>query len=101
MQSYALLDGGSTRHVISKKLCDALDIDGEETPLTVTTLGNTSVGMRQVADVEVEGVNGVKLTLNGAIFGNIIAAEDDRPPNNADIAGITHLEGVEFPRFPE
>ena len=68
MRSYALLDGGSTRHVISKKLCDALEIDGEEIPLTVTTLGNTSVGMRQVADVEVEGMNGVKFTLGGAIF---------------------------------
>ena len=100
MRTYALLDGGSTRHVISNKLCEQLGIVGKEVHMSVTTLDRTMKSVRQVADVCVEGVNGVVLTLGGAIFGNIIAAEGDVPPDNADIAGLPHLEGIVFPRFP-
>ena len=69
--------------------------------MCVTTLESTFEGPRRIADIEVEGVNGVELTLNNAIFGNIIASEDDVPPSDADVAGMAHLEGVKFPSFPE
>ena len=58
-------------------------------------------GEREVADVVVEGTNGHNLTLNNAIFGEIIAAEDDRPPRAEDVEGMEHLVDVEFPSFPD
>ena len=48
--------------------------------MSVTTLDRTMESVRQVADVSVEGTNGVSFTLGGAIFGDIIAAEGDTPP---------------------
>ena len=38
MRTYALLDGGSTRHVISNELCKNLGIEGDEVRMSVTTL---------------------------------------------------------------
>ena len=86
--------------MVSSKLCERLGIVGSEIHMSVTTLDRTTESVRQVADVNVEGTNGVRLTLGGAIFGNIIAAEGDTPPSDADVAKWPHLEGITFPRFP-
>ena len=100
MRTHALLDSGSNRHVVSERICEALGIAGIDTPMSVTTLESTIESRRRVADVEIEGVNGVKLVLNDAIYGNIIASEDDKPPTKDDVIGLTHLNDVEFPIFP-
>ena len=101
IRSYALLDGGSNRHVVSKKLCAKLGIVGEEKRMSVATLESSIESVREIADVIIEGVNGAEVTLGNAIFGDIIAAEGDAPPTDDDIAGFEHLSGVELPRFPE
>ena len=100
MRTYALLDGGSTRHVISNRLCRDLGIEGDEVRMSVTTLDRTTESVRQVADVDVEGTNGVCFSLGGAIFGDIIAADGDVPPNENDIADFAHLSDIALPRFP-
>ena len=69
--------------------------------MSVTTLDRTTESVRQVADVNVEGVNGVEFTLGGAIFGNIIAAEGDTPPSRSDTAHLPHLHDVSFPQFSD
>ena len=101
VRSYALLDGGSNRHVVSKKLCAKLGIKGEEKRMSVATLENSIESVREISDVTVEGVNGVEINLSNAIFGNIIAAEGDAPPRDEDVTEYEHLSGVELPRFPE
>ena len=68
--------------------------------MSVTTLDRTTESVRQIADVSVEGTNGMEFILGGAIFGNIIAAEGDVPPCDADIAGFPHLRDITLPRFP-
>ena len=68
--------------------------------MCVTTLDRTMESVRQVADVKIEGVNGVEATLGGAIFGDIIAADGDAPPTNVDAEKYPHLSGIEFPKFP-
>ena len=99
--TYALLDGGSTRHVVSEKLCESLGIAGRKTKMCVTTLDHMMESERKVADIAVEGLNGFCVNLGSAIFGRIIASEGDTPPRQSDIAGMTHLEGVEFLDFPD
>ena len=68
--------------------------------MSVTTLDRTTESVRQVANVCVEGTNGVSFMLGGAMFGNIIAAEGDAPPSSADIAHLPHLHDISFPQFP-
>ena len=68
--------------------------------MCVTTLDRTMESVRQVADVKIEGVNGVEVTLGGAIFGDIIAADGDAPPTDDDVKKYPHLQGIEFPKFP-
>ena len=69
--------------------------------MRITTLEKTVEGEREVADVLIEGTNGYNLTLNNAIFGEIIASKDDRPPRAEDVDGMEHLANVDFPSFPD
>ena len=101
IRSYALLDGGSNRHVVSKSLCAKLGIVGEEKRMSVATLESSIESLREIADVIVEGVNGAEVKLSNAIFGNIIAAEGDTPARGEDISEYEHLRDVELPEFPE
>ena len=94
-----MLDGGSTRHVIARSLCEELGICGEKVKMSVTTLDRKVEGIRRVADIDVEGVNGVNLTLSGAIFGDMIASGGDALPCREDVAGMPHLDGICFPAF--
>ena len=59
IRSYALLDGGSNWHVVSKNLCAKLGIVGEEKRMSVATLESSIESVREIADVVVESVNGV------------------------------------------
>ena len=85
--------------MVSEDLCRRLGIEGTRTKMCVTTLDHVMEGERQVADVEVVGLNGFRLELGGAIFGRIIASEGDAPPRNGDVMGMEHLEGVSFREF--
>ena len=40
--THALLDGGSTRHVVSGALCKKLRIEGEKVKMSVTTLDSNA-----------------------------------------------------------
>ena len=97
VKTFALLDGSANRHVISKDICRSLKLNGKAVNMQITTLDKTVEGEREVADVAVKGTNGYRLTLNNAIFGEIIASKDDRPPC---VEGMEHLTDVEFPTFP-
>ena len=101
VRSYALLDGGSNRHVVSKSLCAKLGIVGEEKRMSIATLESAIESVREIADVVIESVNGVEVTLSNAIFGNIIAAEGDAPARDEDISEYEHLRDIELPRFPD
>ena len=101
IKTFALMDGGANRHVVSKDLCKKLKLSGRKTTMTITTLEKMVEGEREVADVVVVGTNGYSITLNNAIFGEIIASKDDRPPRAEDTAGMEHLVDLEFPAFPD
>ena len=100
VESYALLDGGSTRHVVSRDIARRLGIVGQKVRMCVTTLDHSVESEREIATVSVVGLNGLEVALTNAIFGDIIASHDDRPPRDSDIEGMDHLEGVKFPAFP-
>ena len=101
VKTFALLDGGANRHVVSKDICRKLNLKGKTMSMRITTLEKTVEGEREVADVLIEGTNGYNLTLNNAIFGEIIASKDDRPPRAEDVDGMEHLANVDFPSFPD
>ena len=101
VETFALLDGGANRNVVSKDICRKLKLKGEKTNMRITTMDRSVEGEREVADISIIGTNGYSLTLNSAIFGEIIASKDDRPPRAEDVANLEHLADVEFPAFPE
>ena len=101
IKTFALLDGGANRHVVSKDLCRKLKLSGKTMSMRITTLEKTVEGEREVADVAIEGTNGYNLCLSNAIFGEIIASKGDRPPRAEDADGMEHLSDVEFPSFPD
>ena len=101
VRTHALLDGGSNRHVVSESICERLGIEGEEIRMSVTTLGSSVDGVRKVSDVDIEGVNGLHVRLQKAIFGEIVAAKTDAPPTADDVIGMEHLSDVQFPAFLE
>ena len=99
--THALLDGGSTRHVVSSALSRKMEIKGEKVKTSVTTLDNVLESEREVADVKVEGLDGFCLRLRNAILARIVASEGDAPPKDSDIKGIEHLGGGRFQDFEE
>ena len=68
--------------------------------MSVTTLGSVVDGFRKVADVDIEGVNGLHVRLQKAIFGEIVAASSDAPPTADDVVDMDHLKDIQFPAFP-
>ena len=101
VESFALLDGGANHHVVSKDICHRLNLSGKTVNMRLTTLEKSVEGEREVANVTIMGTNGHNLTLKNAIFGEIIASKDDRPPCAEDFEGMEHLADIEFPEFPE
>ena len=101
IKTFALLDGGANRHVVSKDISRRLKMNGKTVNMRITTLEKTVEGEREVADVSVRGINGHELILSNAIFGEIIASKDDRPPRAEDVEGMEHLVDVSFPSFPD
>ena len=99
--TYALLDGGSTRHVISTALAKRMGIEGEKAMMSVTTLDHVLESEREVANVEVESLDGFPMQLEKAIFGRIVASEGDVPPKDSDVEGIDYLSDVSFRDFTE
>ena len=99
-ETFALLDDGSDRHVVDTGFRTELGIETVVKDLGMVTLEHFNEGQRHVGDVDIEGVNGFKLSLGQAIFGSILASEEDVPPCMGDIQGVDHLQGIEFDRFP-
>ena len=99
-ETFALLDGGSDRHVVDAGFRCELGLRTEVQRVGVTVLDNFTEADRHVGDVDIEGVNGFCLKLGGAIFGSIMSTKEDVPPCAADIAGLDHLRGIEFGEFP-
>ena len=46
IKTFALMDGGANRHVVSKDLCKRLKLSGRKTAMTITTLEKMVEGER-------------------------------------------------------
>ncbi len=72
-ETFALLDGGSDRHVVDTEFRRELGLGTEIERVGVTVLDSFTEADRHVGDVDIVGVNGFCLKLENAIFGSIMS----------------------------
>ena len=91
-ETYALLDDGSTKTIISERLADILQLDTTTKSTTVHTVNGMSQGEMQMADFQVTNLEGdIKLRIAQALVTNSLTAGEDQPPKNQDTFQNEHL----------
>ena len=68
VNTYALLDTGSQRNIISQDIGNELGLDGDIFDMRVTTLENVSEEERKVADVVLKGLNGYSTEMKDVVY---------------------------------
>ena len=100
IETYALLDSGSTQSFCTDKLLDTLGIKGQRGNIAVSTLGGQDISSDcRIADLTVTGVDGQGELKMKSVY------SQDRLPKMMDSAGTTadtdlwpHLRGLSLPR---
>ena len=66
-------------------------------PCRLSTFGSDTCEMREFADFEILSLDrSLVLPIKGALVGDVLTTERDRPPKNSDLVGHSYLEGVHF-----
>ena len=94
---YALLDSGADRDYLSERVAHKLGLETKRTSINLVTIEEASSKMREVADIEIESIDGnYRAEVEGVLVGKFPEATKDIPPAKRDLAGHDHLEGIEF-----
>ena len=97
VETYALLDDGSTKTVISERLADCLSLHRVSRSTTLHTVEGVTQRQRELVDLRVTNLEGdVELDISEALVNDFLTAGADQPPTNAEIAHLDHLKGVSF-----
>ena len=95
MVTYALLDGGATCCGVSTKVTETLQLPIRSEERKLSTFNYQGIAMRQLTSLMVESLDAkCKLDITEALVGQILTAEDERPPSNDDIEKYPYLEGI-------
>ena len=96
-KTYALLDDGSTKTIISDKLVAKLQLKRMTKRITLYTVEGVTQRQRQMVDFVVQNLNGnISLRISQALVNDFLTSREDSPPRNEQIAHLDHLKGVEL-----
>ena len=97
VETYALLDDGSTKTIISERLADSLSLKRASKSTTLHTVEGVTQRQRELADFRVSNLEGdVDLEISQALVNDFLTAGADQPPSNAEIAHLDYMAGVSF-----
>ena len=97
VETYALLDDGSTKTIISERLADSLSLKRASKSTTLHTVEGVTQRQRELADFRVSNLEGdVDLEISQALVNDFLTAGVDQPPSNAEIAHLDYMAGVSF-----
>ena len=97
VKTYAMLDDGSTKVVISERLASKLALPRTPKLMHLHTVEGASHRMRDMADFTISNLHGdLSLPVSQALVTDFLATEEDMPPRNDEISGMEYLDGVSF-----
>ena len=97
MKTYAMLDDGSTKVVISERLASKLSLQTTSKPVYLHTVEGISHRNRHMADLTIGNLAGdLSLPVSQALVTDFLATEEDLPPKNSEISDYDYLHGVKF-----
>ena len=99
VNTYALLDTGSQRNIISQDIGNELGLDGDIFDMRVTTLENVSEEERKVADVVLKGLNGYSTEMKDVVYSRIQTSGDEDIPTSKDVEDLDYCRNVYFEAF--
>ena len=95
--SYALLDGGATRSIISSELAERLELPLQLRDTILRTAEGTSHQARHLVNFKLLNLDGnLKLEIENALVLDNLSIDDEQTPSNRDIENFTHLQDVWF-----
>ena len=97
VETYALLDNGSTKTIISKRLADRISLNRVSRSTTLHTVEGVTQRQREMADFNVASLEGdLELKVTQALISDFLTAGEDKPPTNAEVAHLDYMKGVSF-----
>ena len=97
---YALLDSGSECDVFSEKLTERLKAKKTWAETKIITVDSDMMMRRAFVDLSIMSVDGeYTAETAGALVGQLLTNEGDKPPSKRDLSAFTHLNDLEYEDF--
>ena len=91
-KTYALLDDGSTKTVISEALATKLALKRTTKSTTLHTVEGVTQRQRQMVDFEIQNLKGdISLTITQALVNDFLTMAEDSPPRNEEISHLDYM----------
>ena len=95
--TYAMLDTGSDRDVISEDIILDLELDQRKRPVTIQTVESTTTDYRRFVDLRIESIDSsYGADINDALVGKLLTGNSDLPPAKRDLSALRHLDNIDF-----
>ena len=94
---FALVDTGANRDYISTELAQRLGLEVNYSTLNLKTATESSVGIRPMADVVLESMDGeYRAEVSDVLIGDFPCKDSSMAPGKKDWSAYEHLRGIEF-----
>ena len=94
---YALVDTGANRDYISTELAGRLSLEVNYSALNLKTATESSVGIRPMADVILESLEGeYQAEVSDVLIGDFPCKDSSMAPGKKDWSAYPHLKGIDF-----
>ena len=94
---YALLDSGSEVDVFSEKLTERLQAERSWAETKIYTFDSALTMNRSFVDMSIMSIDGeYTAETAGALVGQLLTNEGDRPPSKRDLSAFTHLNDLKY-----
>ena len=94
---FALVDTGANRDYISTELAERLALEVNYSTLKLKTATDSSVGIRPMADVILESLEGeYRAEVSDVLIGDFPCKDSSLAPGKKDWSAYRHLRGIEF-----
>ena len=98
----AMLDGGSTKDIISSQLVHELNIPTTKREIRLSTITGETVNDHRVANFSIKSLDGSAcLDVEAALVSDILRSVTDKQPTNEEIAEYPYLREVVIDELPD
>ena len=92
-----MFDSGCSSVAALTEAMDSINVQCYSLPCKLSTFDKNDCGIRDFADFQILSLDRkICVNIKGALIGDVLTAESDRPPRNEDVIPYKYLDGVIF-----